>query len=243
MAIQGNLSEISLVDIIQLFCRNREASEVILEKDGDRGVLYVADGEVVHVKHGSEVGREAFYQLLRWNEGLFRIEKDSTTTERTIQVPWTALVMEALKRIDEEDQAPDGDARGDDEEAFATTADEDLLEFADRVAGFVAGYIIDLEGVTVSGVALDPEGPFEDGDAPRALFQLLEVVERSFANVDAGELQETITLTSRYRFVTRYLTNGHTCLQLVLTAEGNLGAARMYLTAYQLRQEEEGQGE
>jgi hypothetical protein len=242
MAIQGNLNEISLVDIIQLFCRNKEASEVILERDNDRGVLYVADGEVVHVQYGPNVGREAFYQLLQWDEGAFRIEKGETTTERTVQIPWTALVMEALKRIDEEEEEEE---EGEEiplleaeDDVLAPTADEDLLEFADRVAGFVAGYIIDLDGVTVSGVALDPEGPFADGEAPQALFQMLDAVGQALSNVDAGELQETITLTSEYRFVTRYLTNGHTCLQLVLTATGNLGAARMYLTAYQLRKEE-----
>jgi hypothetical protein len=231
-----------LVDIIQLFCRNKENSEVILENDDDRGVLYVANGEVVHVQHGADVGKEAFYQLLRWDEGFFRIEKGVTTTERTIQIPWTALVMESLKRIDEERSDEDEEEiipleEGD--EAFAASPDGDLLEFADRVDGFVAGYIIDLAGVTVSGIALDSKGPFQDAEAPQALFQMLDAVERLFADVGAGELQETITLTSRYRFVTRYLANGHTCLQLVLTAQGNLGAARMYLTAYQLRQEDD----
>jgi predicted regulator of Ras-like GTPase activity (Roadblock/LC7/MglB family) len=220
----------SLVDIIQFICRNKEVSRVSVESDGDEGQLYLANGQIVHATCGQETGEEALYQLLKWNEGRFHIEKEIPAPTESIQRPWTAVLMQAMQRIDEENERST-DPRGDSE------ASDILKELADRVPGFVAAYTTDLDGSTFSAES-SGAGAFDAQHAPKALFRLTEVVNRALDAVEAGQLKEIITLTEKYRFIIRCFEEEALCLQLILTADGNLGAARMYLTAYEIQREE-----
>jgi predicted regulator of Ras-like GTPase activity (Roadblock/LC7/MglB family) len=138
--------------------------------------------------------------------------------------------MQIMQRIDEESQRT--------VETQSSAESSDILkELADRVPGFVAGYITNMEGETVFAESPADHATFELDAAPEALFEVLTVVNRVLETVEAGQLQEVITLTGKYRFITRYMEKDGICLQLVLTADGNLGAARMYLTAYELQDE------
>jgi hypothetical protein len=215
MAIAGSLKDMSLVDIIQFICRNKEKSRVSVENKGDRGILYLAEGQIVHAESGQETGEEALYQLLKWEEGRFHIEKEVSAPARSIEQPWTAVLMQAMQRIDEEGERPPP--------RQGAEANGILKELADRVPGFVAGYTTDLKGRTFSAESSPANATFGSDAAPEALFQVLDVVNRALEAVEAGRLKETITLTKKYRFIIRYVEEGEMCLQLVLTADGNLG--------------------
>jgi hypothetical protein len=230
MAIAGNLRDMSLVDIIQFICRNKEESRITVENNGEEGCVYLAKGRIVHAEYGQDAGKEALYHLLKWDEGQFQIEKEVATSTHSIQQPWTAVLMQAMQRIDEESQ------HSDQTQPSAESGDI-LKKLADRVSGFVAGYITNMEGETVFAESPADHATFGPDAAPEALFQVLAIVNHVLETVGAGRLQEIITLTERYRFITRYIEKDQICLQLVLTANGNLGAARMYLTAYELQDE------
>ncbi len=51
MAIEGDLHDMNLAEIIQLNCRNAEEARVSLSHEGRSGTLYFADGQVVHATH------------------------------------------------------------------------------------------------------------------------------------------------------------------------------------------------
>ncbi|MFP4346554.1 MAG: DUF4388 domain-containing protein [Anaerolineales bacterium] len=232
MAIEGSLKDMSLVDIIQLICRNREASRVIVEQGQESGAIYLAEGGIVHALQGDEEGEEALYRLLQWEEGRFRIEKDVSSPEQSIHRPWTAILMQVLQRLDEERDAREHE--GGDTETEDTTF---LQELAERVPGLVAGYITDTLGMTFTGWVAAQKSAFDAEAAPEGLFRLIGSVEEALEAIEAGALEETITVTANYRFITRCYDEGTRCLQIVLATDGNLGAARMYLTAYQLSQD------
>jgi hypothetical protein len=236
MAIEGSLKDMSLVDIIQLICRNREESRITVEQSQESGTIYLAEGRIVHALQGDAVGEEALYRLLQWEEGRFRIEKEESSPEQSIHRPWTAILMQVLQRLDEERDAQQASV----EASAVQEADSTFLEeLAERVPGLVAGYITDTLGMTLAGWVRAAEGTFAAEIAPEGLFRLIGSVEEALAAIEAGSLEETITVTSNYRFITRCYDEGTRCLQIVLATDGNLGAARMYLAAYQLSQDEE----
>ncbi len=104
-AVQGNLHTLSLPSIIQINCEERNEARLHLKRQGEKASLFFADGNVVHAEVGSYVGEEAVYELLKWENGNFKLEKGVAPPERTINVGWTGLLLEGMKRIDEQTAA------------------------------------------------------------------------------------------------------------------------------------------
>jgi len=230
MAIKGDLQDMSLVDIIQLSCRNEEASIVSLRRDGQDGALYFEDGQVIHATCDQEQGEEAFYQLLKWQEARFTIEKEVEAPERTIHTPWRPLLLQSLQRIDEED----GQRA---QEVDQSDGEGSLHELADKLDHVVALFIIDNEGEVVESLLDD-----SDFDARSAAMALSDTVAQVRAALDAargGALREIIDLTTEYRFITRPSGDDNSTVHVVLNSEGHIGSARMHLAAYLLTREDE----
>jgi hypothetical protein len=232
MAIEGTLRDMSLVDIIQLHCRRAEEARVFLDDEGQTGEIYFADGQVVHAQQGEKTGQAAFYELMKWQDAYFVLEKDLTTPERTIEVPWTGLLMQTLQKIDEE--------RGLEAEASGSLSIdlEDLLQHvSDRVDGIVASAAVDGKGNVLASLVIDEE--FREQEALDALSKMIRQTDDTLRAMEAGGFEERITITTRYRFITRPIDEGESYVQVILRENGNIGAARMYLAAYLATREED----
>ncbi len=220
MAIEGRLQDMSVVDIIQLNCRNREEALVTVRNGDQEGTIYFADGQVIHAVQDEEVGQEAVYRLLKWEEGRFVIEKGVESPKDSINVPWSTLLMQNLHRIDEE--------RG--VEAQEAGDDGLLRELADRLDGFVAAAAIDADGEPLSHLVLEED--FDVEKAIRSLSGMVTQVSKTLEAAEAGTFKEAITITSGYRFIIRPIGDQQAYVQIILDSAGNVGAARMYLAAY-----------
>ncbi|MBA2340126.1 MAG: DUF4388 domain-containing protein [Pyrinomonadaceae bacterium] len=101
MALEGNLQDLSLPNILQLICLERQRVALVLRRNAESGAIYFDDGEIAHASVGRLVGEEAVYQLLTWTEGSFRTTTDVKIEQRTIRSRWDQLLMEGMKRLDE----------------------------------------------------------------------------------------------------------------------------------------------
>jgi len=101
-AVRGNLRSLSLPSIVQINCAERNQARLRLKRQGSEGSLFFADGEVVHAELGSQVGEEVVYELLTWEDGDFELEMDVSSPERTITTGWSSLLLEGMRRLDEE---------------------------------------------------------------------------------------------------------------------------------------------
>lgn len=70
--VSGSLTEMSLTDIIQNLTAGDKDVEIILDNMGEKGRIYIQQGEVTHALAGSIEGEEAFYKLMTWEEGDFQ---------------------------------------------------------------------------------------------------------------------------------------------------------------------------
>jgi predicted regulator of Ras-like GTPase activity (Roadblock/LC7/MglB family) len=101
MLLEGNLKDLSLVNLIQLNCQEMNEVKITLEYLGKEGIIFCSDGNMVHAATGSLTGEEAVYELLRWNGGTFRVQDSITLPERTIDRNWNSILLEGMQRIDE----------------------------------------------------------------------------------------------------------------------------------------------
>src|SRR3989304_7943236 len=68
---RGKVFGLQLTDIIQMNCLSRVTTALTFTKDGEKGVIYLDEGEIVHAECGEERGTDAFYKILSWQEGEF----------------------------------------------------------------------------------------------------------------------------------------------------------------------------
>ena len=99
--VRGNLRSISLPNIVQISCTEREQARLRVRRRGQEGYVFFTDGNVVHATLGSRVGEEAIYELLTWEGGDFELEMGVPAPERTVTTGWSGLLLEGMRRIDE----------------------------------------------------------------------------------------------------------------------------------------------
>jgi CheY-like chemotaxis protein len=98
---RGKLFGLQLTDIIQMNCLGRLTTALIITRDGEKGIIYLNEGEVIHAECGEQKGTEAFYNILSWQEGEFFSNTGFVPPVQTIYQNWEHLLIEAMRRNDE----------------------------------------------------------------------------------------------------------------------------------------------
>jgi hypothetical protein len=101
MALQGSLTELSLPDVIQLVSASGKSGAFHIDKDGERGKIFLHEGQIVDAAIGSLRGEHAVYEMATWTEGSFSFNPGEEPDETTIQASNASLMMEAARRLDE----------------------------------------------------------------------------------------------------------------------------------------------
>lgn len=101
-AVMGQLSEISLPDAMQMIEGCRKTGMLALKRGMERGELYFSDGRPVDAQFSRWIGEAAFFRLISWTDGLFRFHSQPITRTENIHETVQGLLMEAMRRIDEQ---------------------------------------------------------------------------------------------------------------------------------------------
>src|ERR1039457_6480421 len=143
---QGAVAGLSLTDVIQLKGHHKYTGCITVLYGNSEGVIYFANGEIIHAVQGNETGEEAIYQIIKWPGGSFNIHPEMTSNVCTIHYRTDFLLLEALRRLDEE-RASGTDSGGG--HGPSTTPR--------RTMSKVAALLQEINGVTYA-VLLDKEG-------------------------------------------------------------------------------------
>ncbi len=101
MALSGQLSDLSLAELIEFFCNQRKTGRLKIAYQRAPGYFYFDRGELVDAKIGALTGVEAVYYALTLENASFKFSAAFEATQRTIHQPWTNVVLEGLRRLDE----------------------------------------------------------------------------------------------------------------------------------------------
>jgi DNA-binding response OmpR family regulator len=97
----GTLTEISLMDLLQILRMNRRSGLLELEMDGRRGTLFISEGEILDAEVGRFRGEKAFYRTLAWEGGKFEFRPQPVSMRPLIKRPGENLILEGLRQLDE----------------------------------------------------------------------------------------------------------------------------------------------
>src|SRR6476661_6962692 len=101
MALTGHLSDLSLSELIEFFCNQRKSGRLKVLYPQGAGYFYLQAGSVVDANIGVLHGIEAVYYALTLPNAEFEFSADVEAKSRTINQPWTQVVLEGLRRLDE----------------------------------------------------------------------------------------------------------------------------------------------
>jgi hypothetical protein len=244
MALEGDLSDIELVDLIQLNCQSGERARLTARHAGEESILYFADGDVVHAQLGALKGEEAAYALLEWETGTFELERDVPPPTRTITIPWSALLMEGLRQRDEKryDEQQDVPGVGHDstretinrekeKSAMAKTRKELLQEtlngLVERSSDIKGSAVISMDGLIIAAVL--PQ-QMEQTRVGAVAAGILSLSGRSVEQLSRGSLQRTLVQGDEGNII--LVNAGKNAALVVLTGDdANLGLAFLEINA------------
>ncbi len=101
MALTGHLSDLSLSELIEFFCNQRKTGQLKVLYPQGPGYFHLQSGSVVDARIGVLRGIDAVYYALTLPNAKFEFGGEGEPTERTINQPWTQVVLEGLRRLDE----------------------------------------------------------------------------------------------------------------------------------------------
>jgi pSer/pThr/pTyr-binding forkhead associated (FHA) protein len=103
--MSGNLEEIPLPDLLQLFGTSRKAGVLVLRSGGREGRIYLNDGRIRFAEFEGMTGvppLKALYRMLTWQTGVFALDPpDTRQFEGGIDVSAQEVLMEGFRQQDE----------------------------------------------------------------------------------------------------------------------------------------------
>lgn len=104
MALAGDLSDFSLIDIIQLVDLGKKSGEVVIhgERGSERleGHVFFREGKIHNARVGTVQGEEAAYMLFTCTAGPFEFQEGVPLPPRNVQVGNEIVIMEGIGRQD-----------------------------------------------------------------------------------------------------------------------------------------------
>ncbi|RMF69858.1 MAG: response regulator [Calditrichaeota bacterium] len=89
---EGSVQHAGIRELVELNCFSRKDSTLWVSRRQESGAIYFRNGDVVHAECGELVGERAFYNILNWDGGRFKIRPGSASIKRTIRRDWRSLL-------------------------------------------------------------------------------------------------------------------------------------------------------
>lgn len=240
---QGEIAGLSLADVIQIKGHNRYSGCINVAYQDKQGAIFFVDGEIIHAEQGPFSGEDAMYEILKWPGGNFSLAPETSTNICTIHCSLNFLLLEAHRRLDEENNAPAPPP----EASFADVIDNserrkeprqpDASIQQQRTMSAAAARVMQIESITYA-VLLDKQGhPVQDNSteaetlAAKTLF-LAQTGNHLGEMLGMGELRSAVLQTQEFDLLAydskqHYLGIAAEAHCKIDTVEANIRAALM----------------
>jgi response regulator RpfG family c-di-GMP phosphodiesterase len=102
--VSGSLQEMSLPDLVQIIAHGRKTGALRLTSGSQQGEVHFVNGDMYNALFGDLRGDDAFFALLKLKDGSFSLDPSFAATERVIQRTAEMMLLEGLRRYDEENK-------------------------------------------------------------------------------------------------------------------------------------------
>jgi DNA-binding response OmpR family regulator len=100
--VSGSLTEMGLPDMVQVLWHGRKSGSLKIRSGQEQGEIHFVQGMIVNALWMTLRGEEAFYAMLKLQEGTFALDPNFTADSQVIQASPEALLLEGMRRLDED---------------------------------------------------------------------------------------------------------------------------------------------
>lgn len=237
MGMQGNLSDMTIADLIQHTCQDNKTAMLQIDASDGNATIYFKNGKVVHAVTADQNGEEVVYKILNWHDGTFTLEMDINPPMNTVNRSWSSLLLEGARRLDEngiDTNDPElslSNTSSEDEETNMTQKLDDVLkEMSAEIPGFVASVVVGMDGLAIASHAL---GKLPPDVISAQMTLLLKLVDTSVEKLGAGAVQDNLTTTQMFYVMMKHLPDKTHFLGISVDKKtANLGNMRLITKVY-----------
>ncbi len=99
---RGVVKELSITDMLNILNVEKANAVINISSTAGIGRIYMQDGEIVHAQFGDIEGLDALKVIFSLEGGTFSVDKGVKPPKKTIDVPFSNLMLEIFAQIDEE---------------------------------------------------------------------------------------------------------------------------------------------
>lgn len=99
---KGVVKELGLTDFLNILNMERAIAVVNVTSAMGSGKIYFENGEIVHSQFQNKEGMDALKEILNLKGGSFSVERNTKPPKKTINVPFSNLMLEIYTKSDEE---------------------------------------------------------------------------------------------------------------------------------------------
>ncbi|MDF2696152.1 MAG: domain/GAF domain/HD domain protein [Labilithrix sp.] len=99
--VSGSLREMGLPDIVQVLFHGRKTGKLNVKSAGNAGEIHFLEGAIANAILGGLSGADAFYAMVRFQEGEFALDPSFVPPKRLVAESAEALLLEGMRRMDE----------------------------------------------------------------------------------------------------------------------------------------------
>jgi CheY-like chemotaxis protein len=108
-ALSGSLSHLDLPGVMQMLCHSRQSGALHINADEVDGVLFFDAGDISHAESGDLIGDDAVVRIVKscngLENGVYKFIPGAEATTRTVLRSATDLMLDALRQLDENENA------------------------------------------------------------------------------------------------------------------------------------------
>lgn len=231
MAMQGDLRDMTVADLIQHNCQDHKVARLMVEHDDQQATLFFKDGTVQHATMGEFEGEEVVYQIVNWQNGQFSLEMDQEPPAVTIHRSWSGLLLEAARRLDESQLTVELSEAHTEDNQMASDLNKILKDLSEQVDGFIATAVVGMDGLGIAQHSRSKNLDVETINAQMSMF--IKLVDTSVAKLGAGVIEDNLLTTEKAYLLIRYLENKSYYLGIAVDCtKANLGNLRLISRLY-----------
>jgi len=99
--VSGSLKEMGLPELVQVLFHGRKTGSLRIRSGNNAGEIHFTDGQIVNALFDKIRGTDAFYQMLKLQDGEFGLDPSFVPQARVINESPEALLLEGMRRMDE----------------------------------------------------------------------------------------------------------------------------------------------
>jgi len=98
--VQGNLSEMGIVEMVQILSSGARSVQIQVENIGRTAELVLQAGKIISANVDNRTGEDAALEILTWREGTFRIAPLKSSAAVTVTATTDTLLLQSCVRRD-----------------------------------------------------------------------------------------------------------------------------------------------